>query len=77
MTPDGERSARGIRQFVVGTGGADGGTEIHESQTPNLQVVEVGTPGVLRLGLHADSCAWKFVPIAGRSFTDSGTDRCH
>ncbi len=77
MTPGGERSARGIRQFVVGSGGADGGSEIHEPQTPNLQVVEVGTPGVLRLGLRADSCAWKFVPIAGGSFTDSGTDRCH
>jgi acid phosphatase type 7 len=62
---------------VVGTGGADGGTEIERSQTPNLQVVEVGTPGVLRLNLRADSYSWKFVPIANRSFTDSGTDRCH
>ena len=77
MTPGGERSADGIRQFVVGTGGADGGTEIHENQTPNLQVVEVATPGVLRLNLRADSYAWKFVPIANQSFTDSGTDRCH
>jgi len=77
MTPGGERSADGIRQFVVGTGGADGGTEIHENQTPNLQEVEVGTPGVLRLSLRADSYAWKFVPIAGKNFTDSGTDRCH
>ena len=77
MTPGGKRSADGIRQFVVGTGGADGGTEIHENQTPNLQVVEVGTPGVLRLSLRADSYAWKFVPIAGKNFTDSGTDRCH
>ncbi|HEV2742930.1 MAG TPA: metallophosphoesterase [Rubrobacter sp.] len=77
MTPGGERSADGIRQFVVGTGGADGGTEIHENQTPNLQVVEGGTPGVLRLSLRADSYAWKFVPIAGKNFTDSGTDNCH
>jgi acid phosphatase type 7 len=77
MTPGGKRSANGIRQFVVGTGGADGGTEIHEDQTPNLQVVEVGTPGVLRLNLRSDSYAWKFVPIANRSFTDSGTDSCH
>jgi hypothetical protein len=77
MTPGGKRSANGIRQFVVGTGGADGGTEIHKSQTPNLQVVEVGTPGVLRLSLRADSYGWKFVPIAGKNFTDSGTDRCH
>ena len=77
MTPNGTRSAKGIRQFVVGTGGADGGGEIHRSQTPNLQRVKVGTPGVLRLGLRADSYAWKFVPIPGKSFTDSGKDRCH
>ena len=79
MTPGGKRSANGIRQFVVGTGGADGGTEIHKNQTPNLQKVNVGTPGVLRLSLRPDSYAWKFVPIANadRPFTDSGTDRCH
>ena len=77
MTPNGARSENGIRQFVVGTGGADGGSDIYRSQTPNLQVVKVGTPGVIRLTLRAGSYAWKFVPIPGRSFTDSGTDRCH
>ena len=78
MTPGGKRSANGIRQFVVGTGGADGGTEIRESQTPNLQKVDVGTPGVLRLSLKNGSYAWKFVPIPGKDgFTDSGTGRCH
>ena len=77
MTPYGKRSANGIRQLVVGTGGADGGTEIHKDQTPNLKKGEVGTPGVLRLSLRTDSYAWKFVPIAGRSFTDTGTDNCH
>ncbi|HEV2092853.1 MAG TPA: metallophosphoesterase [Rubrobacter sp.] len=77
MTPSGNRSANGIRQFVVGTGGADGGGEIYRSQAPNLQRVEVGTPGVLKLGLRAESYAWKFVPIAGKSFTDSGTTSCH
>ena len=76
MTPAGEPSANGIRQFVVGTGGADGGDDIYRSQAPNLQRVKVGTPGVLRLNLRADSYAWKFVPIAGR-FTDSGATSCH
>ncbi len=77
MTPSGKRSNNGIRQFVVGTGGADGGSEIHRSQTPHLQRVKVGTPGVLKLNLRADSYAWKFVPIPGKSFTDSGTTGCH
>jgi hypothetical protein len=76
MTPAGRRSADGIRQFVVGTGGADGGDEVYRSQTPNLQKLKIGTSGVLRLNLRADSYAWKFVPVAG-SFKDSGTDSCH
>ena len=76
MTPAGRRSADGIRQFVVGTGGADGGDEVYRSQTPNLQKLKIGTSGVLRLNLRADSYAWKFVPVAG-TFKDSGTDSCH
>lgn len=77
MTPGGEPSANGIRQFVVGTGGASGGGEVYRSQAPNLQRLRVGTPGVLKLGLRADSYTWKFVPIAGKNFTDSGTRPCH
>jgi acid phosphatase type 7 len=60
----------------VGTGGAPG-----EGQTgpddPNMQRKKLGTPGVLKLNLAAGSYSWKFVPIAGKSFTDSGSDRCH
>ena len=66
-----------LKEVTPYTQGNIGGTDVYRSQTPNLQVVEVGTPGVLRLSLRADSYAWKFVPIANRSFTDSGTDRCH
>jgi acid phosphatase type 7 len=39
--------------------------------------VKIGTPGVLKLNLGAGSYSWKFVPIAGKSFTDSGSDSCH
>jgi hypothetical protein len=67
----------GIRQFIVGTGGKTDGGEIYRSQAPGLQVVKLGTPGVLRLNLSAGSYTWKFVPIAGKTFTDSGTDECH
>ena len=42
-----------------------------------MQVVKTDVFGVLRLSLRADSYAWKFVPIAGKTFTDSGTDGCH
>ena len=44
---------------------------------PNLQRVKTGVYGVLKLGLRSDSYAWKFVPIAGQTFTDSGTTLCH
>ena len=29
--------------------------------------------GVLKLSLHAGSYDWQFVPVAGKTFTDSGT----
>jgi hypothetical protein len=70
-------SQNGIRQFVVGTGGNSGGGEIYRNQAPGLRVVKLGTPGVLKLNLSAGSYTWKFVHIAGKSFTDSGTDECH
>jgi hypothetical protein len=35
------------------------------------------TFGVLRLTLHAQSYDWKFAPIAGQSFSDSGSTNCH
>ena len=71
-TPD---TTRGIREFVVGTGG--------KSHYPfgtirkNSQVRNAATYGVLKLTLHPGSYEWKFVPVAGKSFTDSGTTSCH
>jgi hypothetical protein len=76
ITPSGERSANGIRQFIVGTGGEPGG-DYDGPDHPNMQVMKRNTPGVLKLELRADSYAWKFVPVAGETFTDSGTDPCH
>jgi hypothetical protein len=34
------------------------------------------TYGVLQLTLHAGSYDWRFVPVAGDTFTDSGSDTC-
>ncbi len=75
ITPGGARSANGIRQFIVGTGGEPGGT-YNGPDHPDMQVMERNTPGVLRLNLRAGSYRWKFVPIAGETFSDSGRDRC-
>ncbi|MFL5782452.1 MAG: LamG-like jellyroll fold domain-containing protein [Thermoleophilaceae bacterium] len=68
-------SARGIREFVVGTGGkslVDWGT-----LKANSEVRDNSTFGVLQVTLHPTSYDWKFVPIAGQSFTDSGSTSCH
>ena len=65
----------GIREFVVGTGGAS-----HYSFgtiRPNSQVRNATTHGVLKLTLYRGSYSWKFVPEAGKTFTDTGTTSCH
>jgi hypothetical protein len=68
--------AEGIRQFVVGTGGAffTGGLD---SRIPQSEVAQNDTFGVLYLTLHPTSYDWRFVPEAGKTFTDSGSTACH
>jgi hypothetical protein len=76
QTPAGEADPkRGIREFVVGTGGRS--LYAFLPPKPNSQVRNVDTYGVLKLTLHPDSYEWKFVPVAGKTFTDSGSDSCH
>ena len=72
---NGRADPRGIRQFVVGTGGAP--LTPLRGTLPNLQVRDASTWGVLKLTLKPDSYDWQFVPVAGRSFSDSGTEACH
>jgi hypothetical protein len=67
--------ARGIRAFVVGTGGNNHTSFV--TTAPNSEVRNSTTFGVLRLTLHPTSYDWKFVPEAGKSFSDSGTQACH
>jgi calcineurin-like phosphoesterase family protein len=68
-------SAKGVRQFVVGTGGVSH-TGFATIQ-PNSEVRNATTFGVVMLTLHSASYDWKFLPVAGRTFTDSGTKACH
>jgi hypothetical protein len=78
ITPEGRKDRHnGIRQFIVGTGGKGEDEPQQGKNDPRMQVRKVGTVGVLRLSLRADSYSWKFVPVEGESFTDSGNDRCH
>jgi hypothetical protein len=76
QTPTGEAEpARGIRQFVVGTGGRS--HYQFGAVKANSEVRNDDTFGVLRLSLHQTSYEWEFVPEAGRSFTDTGAESCH
>jgi hypothetical protein len=67
--------ARGIREFVVGTGGRSQRT--FGTIRANSQVRNYGTYGVLKLTLHPLSYDWEFMPEAGKTFSDSGTSNCH
>jgi hypothetical protein len=68
-------NTRGIRHFVVGSGGKNHyafNTPLSTSQMRNAD-----TYGFLRLTLKSTSYDWKFVPEAGKTFTDTGTTNCH
>jgi hypothetical protein len=65
----------GIREFIVGTGGAN-----HTSLAAlaaNSEILNTDTFGVLELTLDPDHYTWQFVPEAGGSFTDAGSQTCH
>jgi hypothetical protein len=75
QNPSGVADANGVRQFVVGTGGAfftGFGTVL-----PNSQVRRSSVFGVMKLTLHPTSYDWSFVPDPSTPFADSGTGSCH
>jgi 3',5'-cyclic AMP phosphodiesterase CpdA len=75
QTPAGQADpTRGMREFVVGTGGA--GLYPFPTIRPNSQVRNNTTWGVLKLTLHATSYDWEFIPVAGQTFTDVGSANC-
>ncbi len=76
QTPDGVLDAgRGVRQFVVGTGGK----ELYSFGTvqPRSEARIANTYGVLKLNLHPESYDWAFVPEVGQTASDKGTSICH
>ncbi len=66
---------RGIREIVVGTGGRS-----HSPlgvPTPNSEVRNWTTYGVLKLTLSRGKYHWEFIPVEGQTFHDSGDGVCH
>jgi hypothetical protein len=74
LAPNGVPASDGIREIVVGTGGA----ELHAFAYPP----DVGSErrlrmhGVLAMHLGADRYGWQFLDTRA-TVRDSGTDRCH
>jgi chitodextrinase len=67
-------AANGLREFIVGTGGANH-TSIAAAAANSL-LRDTTTFGALQLTLHAGSYDWKFLNSRG-AFTDSGSGTCH
>jgi acid phosphatase type 7 len=60
---------------VVGTGGKN-----HYplgSPPANVEASNDDTFGILQLTLRATSYDWQFIPVAGATFTDTGSTACH
>jgi hypothetical protein len=68
-------AARGLRQFIAGTGGV--GFYPWTSRAANSEVQNADTYGALKMVLHPNGYDFQFLRAAGGSFTDSGTGFCH
>jgi acid phosphatase type 7 len=76
QTPEGAADlARGIREFVVGTGGKN--HRPFAEPKPNSELRDATAFGVLKLTLRPGAYYWQFIPEAGKTFTDSGSGACH
>src|SRR5215218_4617564 len=76
LNPSGQpEPTQGIREFVVGTGGA----ELREFNRiiPTSEVQIAGMNGVLQMTLHPDSYDWQFVTAPDRIVADAGSATCH
>ncbi len=68
--------ATGIRQFTIGVGGKSF-AGFASTPAANSEVRHNQTFGVLKFTLQAAGYTWQFVPVAGKTFTDTGSGACH
>jgi hypothetical protein len=71
---DGRADPAGIRQFIVGTGGAT----FHRpgARQPNSEVFQPYVLGLLKMELRPNSYTWEFISTPEYNFTDSGWEAC-
>jgi hypothetical protein len=68
-------ASRGIREFVVGTGGKS--LETVKTLQPNSEARNTTTFGVIKVTLNDGSYSWQFIPERGKSYSDTGSSACH
>ena len=74
--PSGNAVATGIRQFVVGTGGAEH-YALLTTPVPNLEYGNADSFGVLKLTLGTDGYSWRFVDVTGAVLDSGGPVPCN
>ena len=90
LDPDGKTDAKGVRQFIVGTGGQAhyrpsaatdrdaNGDVVAGRGTPASEFADYDHHGVLELKLAPDSYSWAFHVLEGSTPTeDAGKADCH
>ena len=79
QNPDGVADPNGIREFIVGTGGASHVKFPSVSRLPTDQASNDNSFGVLTMTLHLNGYDWQFVPEAGKTYTDASSTptSCH
>jgi hypothetical protein len=77
---------RGVREFIVGTGGESLDSILPNGNTPNLQASTSAYYGVMKLTLNPSGYGWDFEsalenPAAAAtvpaSYSDTGSANCH
>jgi len=79
MDGRGRRDARGVREFIVGTGGRNlNGLGSPSTRPPTLEAAQATSFGVLALTLRPDGYGWRFQTAAGSpAYADSGSAACY
>ncbi len=65
--PSAGDSARGESVFLI----------TFTRTSPYTEASNATAHGVLRLSLESDGYAWRFIPVAGQTWSDSGRAACH
>jgi hypothetical protein len=68
-------NTNGMREFVVGTGGARLTPIVLRKQ--NSEITDNSTYGVLKMVLKDGGYEWEFLPVTAGGFTDRGIALCH